>query len=373
MNGTNKVRAAFVMEQHLGHQSFSKNLHRFVDQSTSLDATWIPVTYTDPASFWDHLPLLPKQLRGSLTGRFQVRRGLSQAKWDVALYNTQVPAVLGCSLVNQQPYVLCTDITPVQYDGMAAQYGHRPDTPGPVQRYKHWINTRIFRNAARLLPWSNWTRSSLIADYGVSPDLIEVIPPGIDLDVWRPAEKHNSGPIRILFVGGDFYRKGGDLLLNAFKQLPAGDVELHLVTRSAIPDSGGTIIYSHMLPNSPELVRLYQECDIFVLPTHAEAFGIAAAEAAAAGLPVIATAVGGLTDVVLHGETGYLIPPGSTIELTARLAALMEDSTLRRQMGQAARIRAESQFNAKNNASRVIEILQEIAFYPNSQHQTKNG
>ncbi|MBE0699130.1 MAG: glycosyltransferase, partial [Anaerolineaceae bacterium] len=235
MEKERNIRAAFVMEQHLGHLSFYENLRQFVEQSPEIHATWVKVTYEDPDSPWDRLSFIPKHLRGSLTGRFQIRRGLAQAAYDIALFNTQVPAVLGGKLVSKQPYILCTDITPIQYDGMANQYGHKPDRPGPIQQYKHHANTRIFQNASRILPWSRWTGSSLINDYGVSPDRIEVIAPGIDLDIWRPAPKKGTGPLRILFVGGDFYRKGGDLLIKACEQLPQGMVELHLVTRSSIP------------------------------------------------------------------------------------------------------------------------------------------
>ncbi|MBE0695727.1 MAG: glycosyltransferase family 4 protein [Anaerolineaceae bacterium] len=194
----------------------------------------------------------------------------------------------------------------------------------------------------------------------MSPDRIEVIAPGIDLDIWRPALKKGTGPLQILFVGGDFYRKGGDLLIKACEQLPQGMVELHLVTRSSIPQKDWIIVYNNMTPNSPELIRVYQECDIFVLPTNAEAFGIAAAEAAAAGLPVIATAVGGLTDIIDHGKTGFLIQPGDLMALTKHIQELAADPVLRQRYSQAARSKAEQSFNAKMNANRVIGIIREI-------------
>jgi glycosyltransferase involved in cell wall biosynthesis len=360
MDKGGNIRAAFVMEQHLGHVSFYKNLNHFVEESPGIRATWVRVTYEDPASPWDRLSFLPKHLRGSLTGRYQVRRGLARAEYDIALFNTQVPAVLSGDLLSKKPYILCTDITPLQYDAMAGEYMHKPDRPGPVQQYKHRVNAQIFQNASRILPWSNWTGDSLIHDYGVSPKNIEVIPPGIDLDVWRPGKKQGPGPLRILFVGGDFYRKGGDLLLKACEQLPPGMVELHLVTRSSIAQKDWIIVYNNMIPNSPELIRLYQTCDIFVLPTNAEAFGIAAAEAAASGLPGIATSIGGLTDIIDHGETGFLIQPRDLQALVKYIQELVSDTALRQRFSQAARSKAEKCFNAKTNACRVIEILREI-------------
>jgi glycosyltransferase involved in cell wall biosynthesis len=169
-----------------------------------------------------------------------------------------------------------------------------------------------------------------------------------------------DGPLQILFVGGDLARKGGEDLLAAFRALAPGSAELHLVTRAPLPPEPGVRVYNDLRPNSPELIALYRACDLFVLPTKAEAFGIAAVEASAAGLPVIATAVGGLTDIVIDGETGLHMPPGDVAMLTRHLRLLIEDPALRRRLGLAARARAEARFDARVNAARIVDLLQEI-------------
>lgn len=351
------IRATFVMEQHLGHQTYYHNLRRFVDQSPQVQANWIPVTYSHPIGIWERLLFFSTKLRGTLRGRTEVRQGLRQAQSDVLFFNTQVPAALGGNLVQRHPYVISTDITPIQYDQMSQQYGHQPDRPGPIQRYKHQVNVTLLRNAARLLPWSTWTRDSLITDYGVTPERIEVIPPGVDIDRLTPGTEQHDGPLRILFVGGDLYRKGGDLLLRAFQALPPGMAELILVTRTPVPRTEGIRSFHNLQPNAPELLALFQTADVFVLPTAAEAFGIAAAEASAAGLAAIVTGVGGLTDIVVDGETGFLMPPGDLETLVARLRLLADDPALRIRLGRAARQRAETCFNARHNAERVVTCL----------------
>jgi glycosyltransferase involved in cell wall biosynthesis len=353
------VRATFIMEQHLGHQTYYQNLRRFVEQEGQLDAAWVPVKY-EQGRLAEWIPL-PEKIRGSLRGMSEVRKALHGPPFDVAFFNTQVPAALGGRHVWNKPYVVATDITPAQYDQLSHLYNHRPDKKGPLQAYKHQVNVRMLRRAARLLPWSTWTRDSLIEDYGVDPTRIDVVPPGVDLSLWTPGTTRSAGPLRILFVGGDFHRKGGPTLLDAFRALPKGAAELHVVTRTQLAPEDGVHTYYGIQPNSPHLIELYQQADVFVLPTEAEAFGIAAVEACAAGLAVIATAVGGLRDIVADGETGFLVAPRDVMAIRSKLLRLAEDTGLRQRMGAAARLRAEERFDAKQSARRVVEHLLAVA------------
>jgi glycosyltransferase involved in cell wall biosynthesis len=364
MRPTHKLNAVFVMEQHLGHHTFYRNLRACLEAEPRIRPLWIEVTYTQPGSRWDSVPLLPSQWRGTLVGRAQVQKGLRQAAYDVAFFNTQVPAALGGRLSRRRPYVLCTDITPIQYDRLGAKYGHQPDGNSWLGRHKHRVNQGLFRQAARILAWSNWTKGSLLEDYGVRAERLEVLPPGVDLGTWQPGPARPPGPVRILFVGGDFTRKGGEEVIRAFQTLPAGAAELVLVTRSPVSAVDGLRVYPHLRPNTPELVALYQTCDVFVLPSHAEAFGIAAAEASAMALPVVASDVGGLPDIVAHGETGFVIGPGDWETLAGHLQRLVADPELRTRLGRAARRRAEALFDARRNAARIAALLYEVAGAP---------
>jgi glycosyltransferase involved in cell wall biosynthesis len=355
------MRVTFVMEQHIGHQTYYQNLRHGVDQDGKVTATWAPITYENTSWILDQLPGISKSLRGSLQGMIQVRHALAHTNYDIAFFNTQVPAALAANQVSRRPYVLATDITPIQYDRMGHLYGHQPDKGGLLAAYKYRVNATLMQGAAHLLPWSQWARDSLIRDYKVNPELIDVVPPGVDIERWRPAPRQaNHGPLRILFVGGDFYRKGGITLLEAFRALPRGYAELHIVTKSQIPHETGIYTYETMRPNSTELITLFQSSDVFVLPAEAEAFGIATIEASASGLAIIASAVGGLTDIVSDGETGFLIQPRDTGGLYASLSRLLDNPEQRARMGRAARQRAETFFNAQSNAARIIHHLRNI-------------
>ncbi len=347
----------FIMEQHLGHRAYYLNLRETLESDPRVSTRWVEVTYNHSKSRTARLPL-PESLQGSLAGRQEILRGLDGGRPDALFFNTQVPAALVKDRLGKVPYVISTDITPLQYDRMAEFYHHRADSTGPIQNVKQQINRSLLQRAARLLPWSSWTAGSLTGEYDVPPERVEVLAPGVDLEVFRPGKRAEpGGRVRILFVGGDLERKGGLDVLEVFKTLPEKAAELVLVTRADVPETPGVRVVNDLQPNSAKLIELYQSSQVFVLPSKGEAFGIAAAEAAAAGLPAVTTAVGGLADIIVHGQTGFVVEPGNREQLKAALTQLIDDASLRRTMGQAARARAEQLFDAKKNARRTLEVL----------------
>lgn len=353
------LQTVFLMETHLGHRSYYQNLRTHIDPLEEIDPRWVEVTYTFKNRIKAPSPKLLRVFYSTLSCLLEVNWGLWQRPYDVAVFNTQVPAALNWFAINAKPYILCTDITPLQYDRMGEHYHHASSDSKLSQDIKYRINRRIFRNASCIIPWSNWAKSSLMDDYGVAESKISVIPPGVNTAVWKPgASRSVDRPLRLLFVGGDFYRKGGDLLIEAFRTFPKGSVELILVTRDVVAKEEGISIYRNFQPNAPELIALYQTCDVFVLPTRGEAFGISAVEAGAAGLPAIATRVGGLIDIIADGETGFLIEPDDVQALIDRISLILRDAPLREKMGLAARKRVEEQFDAQKNAMKVFQCIQ---------------
>jgi glycosyltransferase involved in cell wall biosynthesis len=198
-----------------------------------------------------------------------------------------------------------------------------------------------------------------VNEYEVPADKVEVIPSGVDPDKWSrstPRTKH-EGPVRILFVGGDFERKGGPLLLSAWRTLKALDVELHVVTRSQLPVENGLHVYSDLQPNSAELIQLYHDCDIFCLPTRGDAVPHVLSEAGAAGLPVVATCVAAIPEIVRDGETGFLVSPEDEQGLVAALTRLVESPELRFRQGRRAVEIIRRDFDARRTAQRLVDLL----------------
>jgi glycosyltransferase involved in cell wall biosynthesis len=344
---------AFVMEQHLGHRTYYENVRAHVDDSR-FTPVWILVDYSIGRSL-ARFPI-PRQVKAAAAARRSIRRGIRSSAADAHVFNTQVPAALGGRVARSKPYVVITDVTPAQYDRMADGYGHRADRSGPLAWAKHRINRRTFSEAQWCVGWSQWVCDSLVGDYGVAPERTRVIPPGVDTTVWAPGPVVDEARLRLLFVGGDFERKGGQDLLRAFPSLP-DDAELVIVTRSAVPGSARVTVINDLTPNDPRLVELYRTANLFVLPTRAETFGIAAAEAAACGLPVVASDVGGMADIVEDGTTGFLMPMEDRAALARALRTLQENPELRRSMGAAGRERAVQRFDAATNGRALTALV----------------
>ncbi len=346
-------RVTFVLEEHLGHYTHALNLRQIIDARADIDVKWVTVQFAETSRWWEHLPF--NAVRVALRGRNEVANGFTGAVPDVSVFNTQVPAAIGPGRARARPYVLCSDVTPRQLDDLAEDYGHRVDRTAIVRWAKYRWNRFVFGRAAAHAPWSHWVADSLINDYGVDRERIEVIPPGVDTSLWTPAH-HDDGTVKILFVGGDFNRKGGDVLLDAFATLPPGSAELRIVTKSSTPTISGVTVHTGLRPNSEQLRELYRTSHLFVLPSRSETFGIAAIEAGAAGLPLVVADVGGLGDLVIDGVTGFVVRPGNRDDLVVALRRLIADADLRRTLGSEARRRVQRDFDIRRNADRLIEL-----------------
>jgi glycosyltransferase involved in cell wall biosynthesis len=306
---------------------------------------------------------MPASVRAAARSYLQVERGLGSAKYDAVLFNTYNPAVLNQRALARQPGYLMFDVTPRQYDRMGEWYEHDADRAGWLQNWKDKRVRATFQSAAGLFAWSNWAAEGAIEDYGVPPERVHIVPPGVDTGLWRPAdaekptEKTQSETIRLLFVGYAFERKGGDMLLRWARETHLKNWELHLVTMEPQRVPPGVIVHTGMAINSDALVRLTQRCDIFVLPTRADCFSLASLEAMAVGLPVLTSRIGGIPDIVTDGVTGYLIEPGDYDDMKERLEVLIGSPGLRQAYGNAGREVVCRKFNSSAGIRRGLQIM----------------
>jgi glycosyltransferase involved in cell wall biosynthesis len=354
-----RLRSAFVIEQTLGHVAHSRNLERHVAARPDLDARFVKLSF-DSGSLLRSLPGLRSwSVRASWDARSALRR--HAARLDAVFIHTQVAALLSGRIMRQVPTVISLDATPVNFDSQGEAYGHRRQGEG-LERLKRAINGRTLRGASRLVTWCEWAKRSLVSDYGVAAEQVSVIHPGVDLELFRPAQQRRPGPPRVLFVGGAFERKGGRDLLEAWARIEA-PVDLNLVTAPppGLATPPGVRVHTGLAPQSEPLIALYRDADIFVLPTRGDCFPQVVAEAMACGVPVIVSAVGALPEMVRNGVNGYVVQPGAPRELGLALERVLADSAERRRMAAASLEIARERHDARRNCYAICDLLLEAA------------
>jgi glycosyltransferase involved in cell wall biosynthesis len=357
-----RLRFAFVLEQTLGHAAHARNIERALGDRDDIDPTLIGVGYESAGGGLRRLPLARNwTLRASWTARSELRRRLRQGPLDGVFIHTQVAALMAGELMRGVPTVVSLDATPVNFDSEGAAYGHRRQSE-MLEQVKRDLNRRVLLRARALVTWCGWARDSLVRDYGIPAARITVVHPGVDLGRFRPAPERRPGPVRVLFVGGDFERKGAGDLVEAVRGLPG--LELDLVTSSApseVAGLPGVRVHTGLRPQSEALVALYRGADVMALPSRGDCFPQAIAEGMACGLPVVAADVGAISDMVQDGVSGWLVPPRAPGALREALRRLVEDPALRRAMGERSLAAATRDHDARRNCNTIFDLMRTVS------------
>jgi glycogen synthase len=277
---------------------------------------------------------------------------------------------------------------------------HRPwkaEQLGTAYRASTWVEGTAYRNADGVVAVSEAMRADVQALYGVPAERIRVIPNGIDPGEYKPTPdrgvlaRHGIDPDRpyVLFVGRITRQKGILHLVNALPYLRPG---VQVVLCAGAPDTeeigremaerverarGATanpVVWVRQMVPREDVIPLYSQAAVFVCPSVYEPFGIINLEAMACGTPVVASAVGGIREVVVPGETGLLVPfeprgagdfeprdpDRFARELAAAIDALLADPERRARMGRQARERVERFFSWASIARRTLDCYQDL-------------
>jgi glycosyltransferase involved in cell wall biosynthesis len=200
-----------------------------------------------------------------------------------------------------------------------------------LARRAPWLARRVLRGARLVIAASNDLAERARA---LGAREVRVIPGGVDVPL-RVGEE--AEPAEVLYAGRLSPEKGVLELLEAARGMNlvvAGDGPL----RDRVPMARGFVPHD-------ELQQLYARAAVVACPSRREGFGVACLEAMAHGCPVVATAVGGLLDLVVDGETGIVVPPRDPAALRSALERLLADPALRRRLGTAGRDRARTHFS----------------------------
>lgn len=257
----------------------------------------------------------------------------------------------------------------------------------PLEPERAQAEEVIARAADRLVAMSPAEERALVDLYGVDPDTVCVVPPGVDLEAFAPhatgRERRRLGLVarRVVVYAGRLERlKGADLFVEAVGELvtrPGFEDVVALVCgedsgdgRRQARHSGGErgrleemvrerglerqVRFLGAVPPR-RLADLYALADVCVVPSHTESFGLVALEAQASGTPVVATAVGGLVEVVEDGVTGFLIEGRDPAAFAGRIGELLASAELCERMGAAARERA-SRYTWDRSVERLLAL-----------------
>lgn len=354
--GEQRPRALFVGVSYLGHRTRFMNLRAHAGPDARIEPEFHLVTrWSDDGQV--RIGRLPEGLSGRLRA-FAGARSLGRIPrpdvvWTNAANELGIYAWAGWGRL-RRPLVLDLDGTPAQLEEMAPAYRGGTPRQGLARSTRQAWQRLAWSAVTHFAPISRWAADGLERE-GIPRDRISVIPAGVDLEAWRPAPPRRNPVPRLLFVGGDFERKGGDLLLDVVRHTLAGRVRVDVVTYGSPSVPPGVRVH-RAEPNSPKLRALYREADLFVLPTRGDCCPVVAIEAMAAGLPVIIGDVGATREIVDDGETGWVVKPDAGA-LARVLDHAIRDPSRLEAMGARARSVAEVRFDGARNDRMLVDLL----------------
>ena len=357
------TRIGFVLEQALGHVAYGMSIKRALAHRTDIECEWLEIPFEVGAFKWLSKAGNNWTIRGSARAVAAIARTHARKPLDALFIHTQTISLFAGPHMRSIPTMLSLDATPLNYDELADSYGAAVH-PALVERAKLEAHRAVMRNASHFTVWSEWAKQSLVNDYRVDAAKVTILHPGTTLSNFPdPGARapRKPGPLRLLFVGGDFERKGGDLLLDVFDRHLSQTCELHLVTAANLPTRPGVHVYHGVKPHSPQLLQLYADADVFVLPTRGDCLAVVLGEAMASCLPIITTRVGAHAEAVEDGESGYVLDVNDAKGLRNRIETLARDPERAARMGRRSRQIGEARFDMQQNANRIADLLVEIA------------
>jgi len=239
-----------------------------------------------------------------------------------------------------------------------------------------WMEREGIEACDAIVAVSGDMRRDILKSYDVPADRVTVIHNGVDTEKYHPRDgsasiaKFGIREPFVFFVGRLTRQKGVFDLVDAMDVVPEGTT---LVLATGKPDTPGieeelrrvlggmrNVVWIREMLGDPDLVNLYNEAAVFACPSVYEPFGIINLEAMACETPVVASRVGGIREVVVDDETGFLVPPGDPVRLGRAITKVLEDPALARRLGKAGRRRVLSQFTWDRIAQKTLRLYRSL-------------
>lgn len=262
---------------------------------------------------------------------------------------------------------------------------NRARRPGELEEPEGRLQgeARVIADACAIIASTIEERRGLVELYAAHPERIHLVPPGVDHQLFRPADREQAkaehglaGKQVILFVGRLQPLKAADTAIRAFGLLVDwGRVDLRETRLVIVGGSSGPsgaregeklaelartlrveegVSFVPAQPHS-SMPGFFQAADVCLVPSYSESFGLVALEAQACGVPVIGSAVGGLKSIVRHGQTGFLVQPGNVESFAERAWRVLSDASLARSMSRLA-VCSSEEFSWDRSAGELHDI-----------------
>ena len=312
--------------------------------------------------------------RAELNSGLLARRRIAQLeasgkRFDVFHFHRQAAAYASLDLMRTRPAIVSIDCTQRCVVERAAN---------ELEARSYLPNVRrdgdIFNAAQLIVATSAWAAHSVRTEYPACTPEIAVMPNPGELSAFdsgwateryaRAVATPDYRP-RVLFMGGDFARKGGYDLLDAWRTGRFFDrATLDIVTSFSVDPRRvpqGATIHPRVNAHTAEWRALWRSADVFAMPTHDEAFGLVFQEASAAGLPAIGTRINAIPELIEDGASGLLIEPHDRDALTRALDTLLTSPDRRKAMGDRARALIEQTADATTYRDRLAAAIRQVS------------
>ena len=302
------------------------------------------VDYSSARKLWRYAYARPR--RGRWRSVYQWSRGRDwaiQRKLQSSLRQNPVDAVIEVADLAplDAPFYVYQDLS---FDVLVQYYDSASGVPGFEGIDRYTIERRrerqrgIYEAATGIFAMSDWFADALVEYGGMPRDKVHVVYAGLNsveaADERPTPETESPDPARLLFVGRDFFRKGGEQVVAALERLRrehSPGLRLTVAGPESWPLSGeipeGVDFLGGL--STAEVARLYREHDLFVMPSRFEAFGIVIREALANGLPVVGRAAFAMPEVITPAKNGALVEGDGPDELADAIVSVLESPRIR--------------------------------------------
>ncbi len=260
-----------------------------------------------------------------------------------------------------QNLVLYTDYT----SALSKEKKEAGRSPLNSNAYQKWFNLekQTYQQSQLIFTRSNQTRNSIIDTYTIEPEKVITVGAGVNPDMLKQtAERKPEHRFNILFIGKELYRKGGDIVLQAYQQLKEKypHIQLYMVTSALLPKqfTAPDIHWIEPTWNRNKIRYQYQNADLFVLPSRLETWGDVLLEAMAQAVPCIGVSADAMPEIIEDGQTGYIVCPEDPQAFANAIEKMITDPQKCRQMGNQAYQHLKQNFTWQATVQKMLPHLQ---------------